>query len=397
MDIAALVVCDVVLAEQSFRAAARRLGRPVSSVANAVRRVEADLAVKLFRGDGGSLSITLDGRRFVDKLGNLRRLAEELAAPALGGEDRLRHVVGLPVSVATLQHFCETLDAGSIRRAALRLGLGQPHLTRQLKRLEEHLGVQLIERLASGCSATPAGARVAGLAVRLVAGWHSMIATSANDFRHESRQVRIGSIVPIGHESQVARRLAALVAGWDRLPNFRPLFLSSTTAEELITSLKLGRLDFALVDVAAATNGLAGLPIDRSRLGLVGRSGLHPRGVAPLEVLRSSRVAVPSLRSGLRGAIRAIFEAGGAGTDRTPANFVEIDSLPVIINLIREHGFVSVLPLGSTEGIAGLEVVPLGEDYDLQLWLIWQSRRDLRAMALDIARLLGCAPPPAHS
>ncbi|WP_407050931.1 LysR family transcriptional regulator [Methyloraptor flagellatus] len=72
MDTAALVTCDIVLAERSFRGAARKLGRPVATVASAVRRIEADLSVDLVQGEGNSLSITLEARRLADTFARLR-------------------------------------------------------------------------------------------------------------------------------------------------------------------------------------------------------------------------------------------------------------------------------------------------------------------------------------
>jgi LysR family hydrogen peroxide-inducible transcriptional activator len=56
-----------------------------------------------------------------------------------------------------LRAFLETADAGSVSRAARQLGLSQPSLTVQIRRLEEQLGTQLFMRHGRGVALTEAG------------------------------------------------------------------------------------------------------------------------------------------------------------------------------------------------------------------------------------------------
>jgi len=106
-----------------------------------------------------------------------------------------------------------------------------------------------------------------------------------------------------------------------------------------------------------------------------------------VEALRREPVAVPTARSGLRRAVRDLLEAGGERSDQTPANFTEIDSIPVIINLVREHGHLSVLPKASVDGlIDGVEAVELPAAFDLPICLVWMTARDLGPIAAEIIR-----------
>ena len=399
MDTAALVACDVVLGECSFRGAARRLGRPVATMVSAMRRAEADLSLALVRGEGNSLSPTLEARRISGRLASLRAGVEAIFQAQCENEDaRLARAASAALPLRALERFCETLDAGSIRAAAARLNMGQPQLTRELRRLEQRFGAPLLDRTYRGSRPTPTGARFAALAGALVAEWRAMVANAARDFRRRDRTIRFGSIAPLGHESRTAQMLANLIARWPRAADDRPLFLTSSTAEELVANLKSRRLDFALVDSDAETMGLVGVPISSSRLCLVGRPGFS-RGRPALEILLSERVAAPSARSGLRAAIAVLLEgvwgfggvlspAGGPFRfEQSPANFSEVDSLPVIVNLVRDYGFVSVLPQASVEGIGtGIELIAL--DAALPLWLVWLPGRDLASTAARISAIL---------
>lgn len=387
MDTAAFIICDSVLRAASLRGAARALGRPTGSVAAAFRRLEAALAVDLAFAAGPSLTITFEARRIGPELAHMAGLAVALSGGDGPDSERRQLAAARPLSLLALQHFVDTLDAGSIRTAARRIGVGQPQLSRQLAHLEEKLGTRLLDRSGEGCRPTAAGERLAALAVELLGRWTALTSTSARDFRRQAATLRLGTIVPLGHESHIARMLAELVAAWRQPGRRSHLMLKSSTAEELISELKAGRLDFALIDMVASSPDLEGVEIGRSRLAVVGPAGFRDRFADPVEALRHEPVAVPTARSGLRRAVRDLLEAGGERSDQTPANFTEIDSIPVIINLVREHGYLTVLPKVSVDGVIdGVEAVELPAAFDLPVCLAWMKARDLGPIAAEIIR-----------
>ena len=61
------------------------------------------------------------------------------------------------ISTSSLLDFLAVAHSGSINRAARQLNISQSALTRSLKRLEENLGVDLIQRRATGVTVTPFG------------------------------------------------------------------------------------------------------------------------------------------------------------------------------------------------------------------------------------------------
>ena len=59
-----------------------------------------------------------------------------------------------------LRAFCVAADLGTLGRAAVRLHVSQPSLSKRLAALEAKVGVQLLERSPRGVELTPAGRRL---------------------------------------------------------------------------------------------------------------------------------------------------------------------------------------------------------------------------------------------
>src|SRR3954464_2340914 len=79
---------------------------------------------------------------------------------------------GLPRTpeVTELRSFCTAADLGSVGRAAIRLHVSQPALSKRLQALEQLAGVALLERSSRGVTLTPAGRRLYTEARRLLEG-----------------------------------------------------------------------------------------------------------------------------------------------------------------------------------------------------------------------------------
>ncbi|MEN9062154.1 MULTISPECIES: LysR family transcriptional regulator [Ponticoccus] len=72
------------------------------------------------------------------------------------------------LDVTVLRSFLAVAQAGGVTRAAGFLNLTQSAVSMQLKRLEEMLGLQLLDRSARGISLTPAGAQLLTYAQKIV-------------------------------------------------------------------------------------------------------------------------------------------------------------------------------------------------------------------------------------
>jgi DNA-binding transcriptional LysR family regulator len=87
--------------------------------------------------------------------------------PVHGGYVLDEVLVGVSVDWSALRDFLLLAELGSISRAAQRLEVSQPALSRRLQRLEEELGVGLFLRGPRGLQLTAAGQRVRTIAERM--------------------------------------------------------------------------------------------------------------------------------------------------------------------------------------------------------------------------------------
>ncbi|MEV8630366.1 LysR family transcriptional regulator [Streptosporangium sp. NPDC051023] len=133
-------------------------------------------------------------------------------------------------------------EAGSVTKAASHLGLAQPALTAQLKRIERVLGGALFERDHNGARPTPLGELVLSRAMVLL--------PAARELQEEAvRFANANGDIP---RYRLGATNGPILGGLvDRLATAWPSTPVSTytswSARELTTMVMLGRIDFALI------------------------------------------------------------------------------------------------------------------------------------------------------
>ncbi|HET6347222.1 MAG TPA: LysR family transcriptional regulator [Myxococcota bacterium] len=277
-----------------------------------------------------------------------------------------------PPSLRDMEYFLEVADAGSISRAAERLGLSQPSLTLAVQRLEESVGAPLLLRSKSGVSLTVCGRRMVERAGHLCDDWRRL-----RDYVMASQQSVAGSYV-LGCHTAVAAYT---------LPHCLPALMHAYPALHLKLAHDLSR------KIVEATVSL------RVDLGIVINPVRHPdlviRPICDDQVTfwRASDDAVTTAEDVLlcdpelmqtQSLMRAL-EPTGRAFSRT----LESSSLEVIATLTARGAGIGVLPTRVAEQHQ-LERVPGAPLYQDALCVVFRvENKGVPAIAAIAQTLVG--------
>lgn len=377
MYLGALFIADMVFSVGSVRETARRLSFSASTVSSALRRLETELAMKLVERASGELATLLASSKvqkglqpILASMRQLSTLVKEPPAPGYYDQWAAR----LPLKIATIERFLEVADQGSINRAARRLRLGQPQLSLQIANLEELFGCRLFARQAQGSVLTEAGQQVHAILSAIAQAWDEMKSTADERFQRTARAVRIGSIIPTGSESWVARSLASLVSRWNIGGNRNMLSLMLMTADDLREALRSGRIDVAIVDSVFGLDAFEHVELIATDMVAIAPPDSTEQTFAAL--VENHPLCVPSPRTGIGNAATAF---GYDSRDRRRfrgRDITSADSLPVIVDLVANHGYVSFLGRVSAIPIADkIRIVDPDEILPLSYHLAHNGRK----------------------
>lgn len=145
-----------------------------------------------------------------------------------------------------LRSFAAIVDTGSFTLAAERLAMTQSTISQQLARLEEGLGLVLVDRTARPIKSTPAGERLLGYARRILALQEEAQAALGDPAGTAS--IRIG--VP---EDIVSSEMAQVFHDFTRRHREVHLDVTAGLSRDLTRSYRAGEFDILVAKEAAAS------------------------------------------------------------------------------------------------------------------------------------------------
>lgn len=148
------------------------------------------------------------------------------------------------------RYFCAVVEEQSVTRAAERLRMAQPALTQQIRKMEELLGVRLIERAGRGIRITASGERLYERAVSLLR-YEAETRIEVSDIK----EGRTG-ILRIGVNTLSAGRLTGWVQEMKRRHPRITLQIHQGESAALIDRLKDHAIDVALVRLPIEAQGV---------------------------------------------------------------------------------------------------------------------------------------------
>lgn len=261
------------------------------------------------------------------------------------------------MDITQLRTLIHVAELGSLSKAADRLRIAQPALSRHVKLLEEELQTRLFDRHGRGMVITQTGKEVLARALRIVAELDD-IRTSIADING----ALTGRIV-VGVPPTVGDILAvALVSAMREAHPRLQIRIVTAFSGYLVDWLQRAELDVAVLYDPQLTRSLRSRPLLLERLVLVGPQGaaLSLEKAEPFARLGGETMLLPSARHGLR----VVVENCALEAKVKLTVDIESDSLHTLKDLVQNGFGFTVLPLAPIhqDVVAGrLSAAPLSD------------------------------------
>ncbi|NEC77548.1 LysR family transcriptional regulator [Streptomyces rochei] len=122
----------------------------------------------------------------------------------------------MDVDTRLLRYFAVVAEEGSLTRAAELLYVSQPALTKQIRRLEAGLGVDLFTRSRTGMALTEPGRALAERVPALLSGWETALRETRGAASRAARVLRVGFLASAANEATqpIIAEFARRRPGW---------------------------------------------------------------------------------------------------------------------------------------------------------------------------------------
>ena len=290
------------------------------------------------------------------------------------------------MDIRTYAGFAAVADLQSVTLAADRLNLTQSALSRQIKALEESLGIKLFEKAGRNLRLTPEGEAVLGRGNALLASERSL-----RSFADELKSDQAG-LLRIGACSQLIERfLPSFLKDWVGHNPGIEIRLEDGGGPELAERLRAGSVHLTI----AATPST---PIDAFETIRLGRLAFLavalPEFLAdfgrPIEM--AELLVYPILTLNRRHASREVFDAACRLIGHPPSLVMESYSPHTLFAMAEGGNGVAVVPSSARVAGRSLVVRPIalnGEPVEFDICAMWDRRAPLPAYGLRFVEALG--------
>lgn len=288
-----------------------------------------------------------------------------------------------------LRYIATVAAEGGFGRAAAALHVAQPALSRQVRALEEEIGVRLLLRTPKGVSVTPAGYSVLAGAARVLAEFDEAVDATREAASGLSGRCRVG----VAPAVMTFPRISALMS---RLPEATPgvgLEVLEADARHFAEKLLAREIDVGIASGVGKRPGLAREVVMTVALRyaalssghrLAGRIALTPDDLADVPVLFLSSAADANLSEVVRdGLDRAAI--------RSPREFAYASERSLFIVVVAGRGWTPASDAMRERLPEGVTLVPVeGLDIALSVDLLWRRSESGPAVVavLDALRSL---------
>ena len=236
-----------------------------------------------------------------------------------------------------LLYFFHAAKHGSFSRAEGALDAPQPVISRQIAKLEDELGVQLLDRNGRGVTLTPFGEILLGHAEVILRRMGSAISELDMAKRKPAGQLRLAAPATFMtlYMPEILRRF---MQDWPEVELVITQLLTGEIYERLVSS----DIDIGIVHSVPnkARFEVRELLVEPMVCLVAHNHSLAGTCTIARGDLADQQLAVPSSTHGLRDLIDSYMVAGGISF--TP--HVQIDSIPLIREVVAERKMATILP-----------------------------------------------------
>lgn len=243
------------------------------------------------------------------------------------------------LDLESLKLFIAVAEHGSFTRAAIKLGMTQPTISKRVQQLEDEMGGPLLYRHGRGVSLTDGGARLAEVARSILLQLEKVKIELDDGAQRLRGWVTIGLPPSLGASLSVplARRFQ------ECFPDAK-LRVIEAFSGSLLEFLEAGKIDLGVLYDARLSPTLLVSPLLREDLYLIESGQAQPNDEpADLTELTKGPFVLSSSSNGLR---RVINSAAGLASLEIDVAF-EIDSLTALKRIVEQGPERCVLPYGA--------------------------------------------------
>jgi LysR family nitrogen assimilation transcriptional regulator len=242
------------------------------------------------------------------------------------------------MELSQLRTLIQVAELGSLSKAADRMHIAQPALSRQMRMLEAELGVRLFARHGRGMVLTEQGREILKHATRVMAELEEIRAAASDAGTPLTGRIAIGFPPTVADIISVP-----LVAAFGKAHPQAELRLVGAYTGYLLDWLHRGEIDVAVLYDPHSARSLRSQPLLLENLFLIGppEAGFSSARAIAFKELDGKRMLLPSTRHGLR----TIVENCATEAHIALNVAVEADSYATLKDLVRHgHGW-TILPL----------------------------------------------------
>jgi LysR family nitrogen assimilation transcriptional regulator len=245
------------------------------------------------------------------------------------------------MEIKQLRYFLTVAEVGSFSKAAVLLSVAQPVLSRQIRSLEEELGMELLYRNGRGVVVTEAGNRLSDHAKSIIGEAHQITAEIEAMRQSPSGKLVIG-MPPTANAILSVPLIERFRAAYPHVK----LKVQEGYSGHVLEWLSTGRIDVAILYDAPKTSTLISQPLLEEELLCIG-PGSGPMRLAAKPITGEELGELPLILPSHPHGLRLLVETLLGSIKVHPKVECEIESLTATLELVEKQVGYTILPYAS--------------------------------------------------